>query len=288
MRKQAKTLRSYLADRRSRLMVSAYDALTARIAEEAGFEVLHLTGYGASAAIAGAPDIGLLTMTEMVEACARITDAVDRPLVADADTGYGNALNVRRTIRAFERAGAAGVHLEDQVTPKRCGHMAGKSLISCGEMVAKIHAAVDARCDDDFVVVARTDARAVEGLQAALVRARAYREAGADMLFVEAPQSEEEIEIIARELPGPQLFNWAYDGVTPHVQRRWLASLGFSLVLYADVAFAVQSALTSFYARLAAADSLDELSDALTGFDAFNEFVRLSQWRALEGRYAVE
>ena len=283
----AAALRSTLGDGNSRLVVSAYDALTARVAEAAGFEILHVTGFGSAAAITGGPDIGLVTMTEMVETTRRICDAVERPVIADADCGYGNPLNVMRTVRALEAAGAAGLHLEDQVTPKRCGHMAGKAVIPTAEMVAKVAAAVDARSDEDFVIIARTDARAPEGLDAALERAHAYSAAGADVLFVEAPESRDEIRRIAGELPGPQLFNWAYEGRTPHVSRRWLEELGFAWILFADVALAVHRAAAGFYERLAEIDSPDELRDLLTGFDAFNEFVGLGDWRRAERRYAA-
>lgn len=283
----AAALRSTLSDGRSRLVVSAYDALTARTAEAAGFEILHVTGFGSAAALTGGPDIGLVTMTETVEVTRRICDAVERPVIADADCGYGNPLNVMRTVRALEAAGAAGLHLEDQVTPKRCGHMAGKAVIPAAEMVAKIAAATEARRDEDFVIIARTDARAPEGLEAALERAYAYAAAGADVLFVEAPESAPEIRRIATELPGPQLFNWAYEGRTPHVSRRWLEELGFAWILFADVALAVHRASAAFYERLAGIDSPDELRDILTGFDAFNEFVGLGDWRRSERRYSV-
>lgn len=283
----AAALRSTLSDGRSRLVVSAYDALTARVAEAAGFEILHVTGFGSAAALTGGPDIGLVTMTEMVETTRRICDAVERPVIADADCGYGNPLNVTRTVRALESAGAAGLHLEDQSTPKRCGHMADKTVIPTADMVAKLAAAVDARRDADFVIIARTDARAPEGLDAALERAHAYAAAGADVLFVEAPQSTAEIRRIATALPGPQLFNWAYEGVTPHVSRRWLEELGFSWILFADVALAVHRAAAALYGRLGEIDSPDELRDLLTGFDAFNEFVGLDRWRDVERRYAT-
>ena len=283
----AAALRSTLSDGRSRLVVSAYDALTARVAEAAGFEILHVTGFGSAAALTGGPDIGLVTMTETVEVTRRICDAVELPVIADADCGYGNPLNVMRTVRALEAAGAAGLHLEDQVTPKRCGHMAGKAVIPAAEMVAKIAAAVDARHDPDFVIIARTDARAPEGLDAALERAHAYAAAGADVLFVEAPESADEIRRIATEVPGPQLFNWAYQGRTPHVSRRLLEELGFAWILFADVALALHRAAAAFYERLAGIDSPDELRDLLTGFDAFNEFVGLDDWRRSERRYSV-
>ena len=283
----AAALRSTLSDGRSRLVVSAYDALTARLAEAAGFEILHVTGFGSAAAITGGPDIGLVTMTEMVEVTRRICEAVRRPVIADADCGYGNPLNVVRTVRALEAAGAAGLHLEDQVTPKRCGHMAGKAVIPTAEMVAKITAAVDARRDPDLVIIARTDARAVEGLDRAIERAQAYAAAGADALFVEAPESTAEIRRIAAEVPGPQLFNWAFEGRTPHVSRRRLEELGFTWILFADVALAMHRAGAGFYERLAGIDSPDELGDLLTGFDAFCDFVGLDRWRRAEQRYAA-
>ena len=276
-----------LADGKTRLAASSYDALSALVVEAAGYEVHHVTGFGTAAALTGQPDIGLVTMTEMVDTCRRICAVVSAPVIADADTGYGNPLNTRRAVQAFEQAGAAGAHLEDQVTPKRCGHMADKQVIPTADMVAKIRAATDARRDDDFVIIARTDARAVEGIEAAIERAHAYRAAGADMLFVEAPESLADIGMIAAELPGPQLFNWAYQGRTPHVSRADIEALGFSLILFPDTVLVVHNALTGFMARLAGADSLDELTTELTDFDAFNEFVGLSGWRGLEERYAA-
>ena len=266
-------------------MASSYDALTARICESIGFEIHHLTGFGAAAALTGGPDIGLVTMTEMVDSCRRICSAVSGPVIADGDTGYGSVLNVVRTIQAFEGAGAAGVHIEDQATPKRCGHMVGKELITPAEMSAKIQAAVNARRNDDFVIIARTDARAVEGLDAAISRANLYKKAGADVLFVEAPETLEEIEAVAERLPGPILYNWAYQGRSPHVQLDILKGLGFSLVLFADVALVVHKALSNFFGQLHTANDLDELSAELTPFDSFNEFVGLSDWRDLESHY---
>ncbi len=269
-------------------MASSYDALTARICESMGFEIHHLTGFGAAAALTGGPDIGLVTMTEMVDSCRRICSAVSGPVIADGDTGYGGVLNVVRTVQAFEGAGAAGVHIEDQVTPKRCGHMVGKELITPLEMSAKIQAAVDGRHNDDFVIIARTDARAVEGLDAAISRANLYKEAGADVLFVEAPETLGEIEAIAERLPGPILYNWAYQGRSPHVKLDTLKGLGFSLVLFADVALVVHKALSRFFGQLQMANDLDELSAELTPFDSFNEFVGLSSWRDLENQFGTD
>ena len=196
----------------------AFDPLAARLVEEAGFPAVYMTGFGTSAALLGRPDVGLLTMTEMADNAARIAACVDIPLIADADTGYGNPLNVIRTVGVYEAAGVAAIHIEDQVAPKKCGHMDGKQVIGPAEMAQKVSAAVDARTDPNFAIIARTDARAVEGLDSALDRGRRYRDAGADALFIEALVSEAEIEAAARAFPDiPLLFNWAEGGKTPPV-----------------------------------------------------------------------
>jgi 2-methylisocitrate lyase-like PEP mutase family enzyme len=278
-------LRSMVADGDAHLVLGVYDAMTARIGESAGFEILYLTGFGVAATLVGVPDIGLVTMSETVDVCRRICDVVTRPVIADADTGYGNALSVRRTVRAFEAAGAAGLHLEDQVAPKRCGHMPGKQVISRQEMVGKLGAALDARRDDNFCIIARTDARSVEGIDAAIDRAHTYRAAGADILFIEAPQSVAEMEQIAAELDCPLVFNWSYDGVTPHVSRKWLAGIGYKLILFPDIAFAAHRALAAFTSQLADSDSLDSLAEKMTGFEEFNDFVGLRDWRRIEAQY---
>lgn len=211
----------------------AYDCLSARLVEAAGFPVVYMTGFGTSAAYLGRPDVGLLGMSEMVDNAKRIVDAVSIPVIADADTGYGNAINVIRTVQSYERAGVAAIHIEDQIAPKKCGHLEGKQLIPAAEMVQKIRAAVDARRSSDFAIIARTDARAVEGLDRALERAHLYREAGADILFVEAPENEGEIEKIALSLRGtPLLFNWAEGGKTPPVPLQRLQDLGFRIVIF--------------------------------------------------------
>jgi 2,3-dimethylmalate lyase len=275
----ASALRRYLADGESRVVAGCYDALTAKIAESSGFEIVYLSGYGAAAA----NDVGLATMTEMVESCRRICDAVAVPVIADADTGYGNALNVRRTVRAFEAAGASGLHLEDQTFPKRCGHMAGKSLISAEEMIANIRVASDARRDDDLVLIARTDAIAVEGIDAAIDRARAYRAAGADVVFVDAPETLEQIERIAADVEGPLLFDWSYGGVTPPISRSRLAALGYALVVFPDAVAVVHRAMSTFFARLRGTENLSDLDEHMTPFDALNDFVGLGGWLDLAG-----
>jgi len=278
-------LREYLSDGQTHMVVSAYDALTARLADTAGFPILHVTGFGVSAGY-GYPDIGLLTLTEMVDVCRRICEATEKPVIADGDTGHGNEINVWRTIRGFEAAGAAGVHLEDQVAPKRCGHMHGKSVIAIEDMVSKIATAVDARRDSDFVVIARTDALAIEGLDSALERAHAYREAGADVLFIEAPRSEADLVRIATELiPTPLVFNWSFDGITPDINLGRITELGYSLVLFTDVASVVHRAVANFYNRLLLAEQFADLQESITPFSEFNEFLDLSTWREREARH---
>lgn len=210
----------------------AYDAYLARCVEQAGFEALYMTGAGVSHARLGMPDLGLMSFSEMLDQASRIADAVDIPLIADADTGYGNAINVMRTIRAYERAGVAGCHIEDQDMPKRCGHFDEKRLIPLAEMLGKLAAALDARNDEDFIIIARTDALSVLGLEEALERAQAYAEAGADVIFVESPRSEDELAQIGREVPGPLLANMVETGLTPLLPAQTLQQLGFSVVIH--------------------------------------------------------
>jgi 2-methylisocitrate lyase-like PEP mutase family enzyme len=211
--------------------LGAHDVFTARLIEAAGLETVFLGGFGAAASMLGLPDVGLLTLTEMADAVRRTAARVRVPVVADGDTGHGDLHNVVRTVREFERAGAAGVLLEDQVTPKRCGHFAGKQVIPAAEMVLKLRAALEARDDADFVIVARTDARAVEGLAGAIDRANRYAEAGADVCFIEAPQGRDELERIPREVRRPLLVNMLTGGVTPILPVEELGRLGYKIVV---------------------------------------------------------
>ena len=211
---------------------SAYDGLSAKVIEHAGFEAIHMTGSGSSASILGLPDLGFTDISEMAEHAKNMCLAVDVPVICDADTGYGNAMNVWRTIREFERAGIVGCHLEDQVTPKRCGHLEGKRLISAEEMVGKIHAAVDARTHPDFTIIARTDAREAMGMTEALDRCHAYVEAGADCIFFEAPLSLEEMRQVRDELDAPLLANMVEGGKTPWLTAMELEDIGYNLVIY--------------------------------------------------------
>lgn len=211
----------------------AYDGISARLIKEAGYKVIYRTGGGAAASVLGQPDIGLMTLTEMVTHAANMVEAVDLPIIADADTGYGNVLNTIRTVHEFERAGVAAIHLEDQIFPKRCGHLAGKQVIAKDEFAQKIKAASAERYCKDFVIIARTDARAVEGFEKAIERCKNYVEAGADVIFFEAPQSIEEIEKIPKELKGiPVLINMATGGKTPSVNIKDLEQMGYKIVIF--------------------------------------------------------
>ena len=223
-------LRALLSKEDLLIAPGVYDGLSARIAEAAGFAALYISG-GAIARSMGYPDVGLVTLTEMQKRLEEIRAVTTLPLIADADTGYGNAINVIRTIRAYERAGAAALHIEDQVEPKRCGHYEGKQIVSVTEMVQKIQAAVEARGGSGLVLIARTDARAVLGVDAAIERGNTYAEAGADVIFVEAPQSIEEIEHIARAVTAPLLINMFWGGKTPLVPAEQLAALGYRIII---------------------------------------------------------
>jgi len=282
----AARLRTLLARDEPLLVPGAYDALSARLVEHAGFEAAYMTGFGTTASLLGMPDVGLLSLAEMVDNAERMARAVDVPVISDADTGYGNAINVARTVQQFERAGVAAIHLEDQVSPKRCGHMTGKQVVPVTEMVEKVRAAVEARRDPDFVLIARTDARAVDGLDAALERAAAYRDAGADVLFVEAPESDAEIAEVAAAFPDtPLLFNWVERGRTPMLPLERVAELGFALVLFpVATLFSATAGMQRYLAELRRSGTpLGALDDAV-GFEDFTDLVGLPEIRAFEDR----
>lgn len=283
----ATRLRELLHGPRLLVAPGAWDALSARIVEEAGFDAVYVTGSGVSVGHLGLPDIGLATMTEMVEQIRRIAAAVAIPVIADADTGYGNALNVRRTVREYEAAGAAGLHLEDQEFPKRCGHLEGKRVIPAETMVARIRAAREARRDPDLVIIARTDARAVLGLDEALRRAGAYRAAGADVLFVEAPVGEAEVEAVARALGGaPLLLNLGGGGKTPMLPVSRLEALGFRIAIYpGDLQKAAIRAMREVAATLRRDGTTAALAERMVSFEERFEIVGLSRFRELEERY---
>jgi 2,3-dimethylmalate lyase len=286
--RRARGLRPMLAGPDPILAPGAYDALTARLIEQAGFPAVYMTGFGTSASLLGRPDVGLLTMSQMVDNARRIAQSVDLPVIADADTGYGNALNVIRTVQEFELAGVSAIHIEDQAIPKKCGHMENKQMISTSEMAEKIRAATEARASSDFLIIARTDARATEGLDGALRRARAYREAGADLLFVEAPQTEGEVTEIARAFPGvPLLFNWAEGGKTPAMPLERLKELGYRVIIFPISALlAAAQAVRAAIAEIRATGTPIRLVSRLMSFHEFNEMIGLPEVRQLEQRFS--
>lgn len=285
----ANGLRALLAADDAVLAPGAFNALSARIIEASGFSAVYMTGFGTSAALLGQPDVGLLTQTEMVDNARRIVQAVSIPVIADADTGYGNPLNVIRTVRLYEQAGVAAIHLEDQVTPKKCGHMERKQLVPAAEMVAKIRAACAARESEAFTLIARTDARAVEGLPSALDRAERYRDAGADILFVEAPESRAEIEAVAARFAGtPLLFNWAEGGKTPPVPLSELRQLGFRLIIFpSSLLLAATRAMQGVARAIREEGTPISLLPSLPTFQEFTDFIGLPEVRALEQRFGV-
>jgi 2,3-dimethylmalate lyase len=272
------------------LAPGCYDALGARLVEEAGFDAVYMSGFGTAASRLGRPDVGLLTLTEMADNARRIAQAVEIPVIADADTGYGNPINVIRTVHEYEAAGIAAVHIEDQVTPKKCGHMEGKQLIGADEMVAKVEAAVAARHSPGFLIIARTDARAPEGLEAAIERAGFYRQAGADVLFIEAPQSVEEIETIASSFNDvPLLFNYAEGGKTPPVSHEQLRQFGFSIVIFPiSTLLTATAAIRAALAQIKADGTPIELLGEMLPFNDFLDFIGMPEIRELEDRFATE
>ncbi|WP_289245272.1 isocitrate lyase/phosphoenolpyruvate mutase family protein [uncultured Methylophaga sp.] len=243
-----KTLRELAEARRGVLVPGAFNALSAKVIEDLGFEAIYVTGAGVTNMHLGLPDMGFMGLAEIAEQTARIRDAVEVPLLVDADTGFGNAVNVRHTVRTLERAGADCIQLEDQVSPKRCGHFAGKAVIDTDEMVGKIKAAVDARSNEDLLIMARTDARAIDGFDAAVERAQQYAEAGADILFVEALESADEVRRLPRFLHAPLLMNMVIGGKTPIATSDELTDFGYGLVLYANAA--LQSAVAGMQRAL--------------------------------------
>lgn len=281
-------LRRAISDRRALLVPGTANALGARVIEDLGFEAIYLTGAGLANTELGVPDIGLATLTDLARAAGAIADATTLPLIVDADTGFGNAINVAHTVRALERAGAAAIQLEDQSFPKRCGHFAGKELIPAAEMIGKVKAAVDARRSRDCLIIARTDARAVEGLEAGIARAQAYAAAGADATFVEAPESLAELAEIPRRLGVPQVANMVVGGKTPLATRDELAAMGFGLVLYANAALqASVLAMQEVLGALRRDGSLASVSGRLAGFAERQRLVGKPEWDALEARFAT-
>jgi methylisocitrate lyase len=283
---KANLIRSLLKEKGQLIMPGVYDALSAKIASRAGFEVIFVTGYSLSATLLGEPDFGLLTQTEVVNAARRICAVVNVPVIVDADTGYGNAINVIRTVQDLVRADAAGMFLEDQVWPKRCGHMRGKQVVSLDEQLNKLHAAIEAKQNKDLFIVARTDSRQALGLQEAIKRGIAFKEAGADAVFIEAPESKEEMKEIARQVPGPLVANMLERGATPLMGPVELKDLGFELVVWPLAPlYSVARSLTEVYTTLRRDGSTLAMLDRLMPFDEFNEIVGLDDKYALDAKY---
>ena len=268
------------------IMPGAHDSLVARIIEQAGFQAVTLGGYPATANLLGKPDVSLLSMTEMVEYTRRICGAVDVPVFTDGDTGYGNVTNVFRTVREMERAGAAGMFIEDQVFPKRCGHMEGKQVIPAEEMMAKIRAALDARIDPDFVIMARTDALAVHGIEEAIRRGNLYRETGADLIFVEAPQTIEDMKRINREINAPTLANNVEGGKSPLLTAKKLESIGYNVVVFPIAStYCIAKAVVDLMRELKEKGTTESFLDRMITFASFNELVGLPDIRKKEEGY---
>lgn len=281
-------LRALIARSGYTMVPGAYDTLTARLVEQAGFEAVYLTGGGYSRA-SGYPDLGLLTVVENARFIGLTVEAVGIPVIADADTGYGNAINVIRTVREYEKSGVAGFHIEDQVAPKKCGHYDGKEVISKAEMVAKIKAAVDTRRDGDMVIIARSDARAIEGLDAAIDRVNAYIEAGADVGFVEAPQTVDELRIVGRSVVGPNLVNVFEGGKTPMLAAGELEEMGFRLGIYPSQTHrAAIRAAQRVLAVLKEDGHVRRVEADLCTFQERETAVGTAAWRALEEKYMHE
>lgn len=283
----SRLLREMLEKEDTLLVPGCYDALSAKILKQAGFPVIYMSGSGVTASVTGKPDVGLLTMTEMVNQARNIVNATDLPLICDADTGYGNAINLIRTVKEYERAGVAGIHIEDQVTPKRCGHFEGKAVISAEEMVKKIEAAIYAREDQDFLIIARTDARAVFGLEEVLRRGRLYADAGADVLFVEAPQSAGELETITCAFNDiPLLINMVEGGKTPIFSFDYLKGLGFKIVLYPTSGVRiVMKVLQEFAAYLKQKGDTKGLEDRMVSFEERNRITGLDEIEQLGEKF---
>jgi 2-methylisocitrate lyase-like PEP mutase family enzyme len=283
---KAQQIRDTLRDKGVLVMPGVYDCLSARIASRSGFEVIFITGYSLSASLLGEPDFGLLTQSEMLAAAQRICRSTPLPVIVDADTGYGNAINVIRTVNELIHAGAAGMFLEDQVWPKRCGHMKGKQVIPLEEYLPKLRAALDARGEGDLYIVARTDARQAIGLDEAIRRGNAFKQAGADAVFIEAPQSKDEMRAIARNVPGSLVANMIERGVTPTMGPQELKDLGFELIVWPlSPIYACAQVLKDVYSTLRRTGTTAAMMDRLMPFDEFHEIIGLDEKYAVDAKY---
>ena len=286
--KRKVSLRRQIEDTKKIMVLpGVFDALSARIAEKVGFDAIFQTGYGSAATLLGMPDYGFLNAGETIDNARRIMRAVNIPVIVDVDTGYGNPLNVWRLVRDLQSLGAAGIFLEDQVWPKRCGHMIGKEVVSKDDYIMKLKAAVDAREDKDFVIVARTDARAPLGLDEAIQRGRAYHKAGADVIFIEAPRSIEELKRIAKEIHAPLVANMIEEGLTPNLPSKDLLKMGYRIVVFPlSGLYAATFAMKQVFLELKNSGTTQQARRMMVTFKDFNKFVDLHKYAALEKRYA--
>ncbi|MDX1745738.1 MAG: oxaloacetate decarboxylase [Halobacteriales archaeon] len=269
------------------VLPGCYDALSAKIVEKAGFDAVYLSGAGVSNTKLGLADLGLTTLTEMVERVGEVAGAVSVPVVSDADTGYGNPLHVRRTVELYERAGASALHLEDQSFPKKCGHFDDKRLVPADELIRKVEAAVDARHDSGFTIIARTDARAVEGIDAAIERSNAYADAGADLIFPEAPQSKEEMARFCDEIDAPVMANMVEDGKTPLLSADELGEIGYDLVIFPNSLLrGAMTTMVELAGHLRETGSTLDVEDRIANFELRNDLTDYERLRELEARYS--
>lgn len=284
--KKAAILRQLLSEKEILVAPGAHDVLTAKIIAKTGFKAVYFTGYGQAASHLGSPDVGLLTMTEMVARVRNFVAAVDVPVIADGDTGFGNVVNVMRTVREYEAAGAAAIQLEDQVAPKKCGHMTGRQVVPMEEMVGKIKAAVDAREDKDFVIIARTDSRTTMGIEEAIRRGKAYEAAGADVLFIESPESVEEMKLITASFKVPVLANMVEGGRTPNLPVKELQAIGYGLVIFPTAStYIVTKAVLDLMNELKASGTTAGMIDKMVPFGQFNDLIGLPAIREIENKY---
>jgi methylisocitrate lyase len=282
------SIRKRLADANDIIILpGVYDALTAKIAEDVGFETAFQTGYGTSASLLGMPDFGFLNAGETLENAKRIINSVNIPILVDIDTGYGNPLNVWKIVKDLERIGAKGIFLEDQVWPKRCGHMAGKTVIPKEEYILKLNAAMDAREDNEFIIVARTDSLAQFGIEEAIERGKEYKRIGADVIFIEAPKTIDQMELIAKEIKAPLLANMIEEGITPNLTADQLRKMGFKMVVFPlSALFSATFAIKQTLQTLKKTGTTKELKNKMITFQEFNDLVNLSVYRKLEKKYS--
>ena len=286
MMKHTTKLRKLIEGKDILVCPGTYDPLMAKVIKQVGFEALYMTGAGVSHSTLAMPDLGLTTMTEMVQRAAQLADASELPLICDADTGYGNALNVMRTVREYERAGVAGIHIEDQEMPKRCGHFFGKTLIGTSEMVGKLKAALDARTDPDFMIIARTDANTAVGFEEALDRAHAYAEAGADVVFFESPRSVQELAVVPKAIDKPVLANMVETGLTPLLSAPELQELGYGVVIFpGGLARFLTRQAQGLLQTLKETGTTESYMDRMNSFKEQNELLELPRFEALSKKY---